>query len=71
MTEIDYAYPENTVMIGDRAYDMEAAVEAGIRRIGVTYGYGTEEELVQAGAETAADSPSGIYGALRRLYIKK
>jgi phosphoglycolate phosphatase-like HAD superfamily hydrolase len=70
MTNIDYAYPENTVMIGDRAYDMEAAVEVGIRRLGVTYGYGTEEELIRAGAEAVADAPSGIYGALRKLFIK-
>ena len=70
MTNIDYAYPENTVMIGDRAYDMEAAKEAGIRRLGVTYGYGTEEELIRAGAEAVADAPSGIYGALRKLYVK-
>ena len=38
------------VMIGDRCYDVDGGKENGIDTIGVCYGYGTREELEQAGA---------------------
>lgn len=38
------------LMIGDRFYDVEGAKEFNIKTIGVLYGYGTEEELLTAGA---------------------
>lgn len=41
---------KSTVMVGDRAYDVEGAKEIGIDTIGVTYGFGTENELLSAGA---------------------
>ena len=43
-------------MVGDRFYDIEGALANGVTAIGVTYGYGTREELEQAGAEILADS---------------
>ena len=36
-------------MIGDRKFDIEGAIGAGVKSIGVGYGYGSEEELRQAG----------------------
>jgi len=42
--------PGDCVMVGDRRYDVEAARANGVRAVGVTYGYGTEEELQDAGA---------------------
>lgn len=45
-----------TVMVGDRRYDIEAARAAGIASVGVTYGYGTREELQQAGAPVTCAS---------------
>lgn len=39
-----------TVMIGDRKFDIQGAKSWFIQSIGVTYGYGSEEELKQAGA---------------------
>ncbi len=44
------ARPENTVMIGDTVFDIAMAVNAGVRGIGVTWGYHDPHELVQAGA---------------------
>ena len=44
------------VMIGDRCYDVEGGKENGIDTIGVTYGYGSREELESAGATHIADS---------------
>ena len=46
----------NTVMVGDRHYDADAARECGIPCIGVTFGYGSEEELKNAGATELAGS---------------
>ncbi len=45
---------ENTVMIGDRKYDIDGAHQHGIRAIGVLYGYGSKEELCNAGADAIA-----------------
>ncbi len=36
---------KNVVMVGDRMYDLEAALLAGVDAIGVLYGYGEKEEL--------------------------
>ena len=38
------------VMIGDRKFDVEGGRANGVDTIGVTYGYGSEEELREAGA---------------------
>lgn len=51
------------VMIGDTQYDMAMAVNAGVRAIGVDWGYHTREELREAGAEAIAAHP----GELREL----
>lgn len=49
------ALGEDTVMVGDRRYDVEGAREVGIDSIGVLYGYGTREELAHAGATYLAE----------------
>lgn len=38
--------PEQCVMIGDTKFDIIGANKAGIDSVGVTYGYGTRDELV-------------------------
>lgn len=38
------------VMVGDREHDVIGAKENGIPCVGVLYGYGSEEELLEAGA---------------------
>lgn len=43
-------------MIGDRDYDVIGAREVGLPCIGVTYGYGTQNELVQAHADVITGS---------------
>lgn len=47
---------EDCVMIGDRRYDIEAARANNIKAIGVTYGYGEKEELLDAGPTLLAGS---------------
>ena len=44
------AAPEETVVVGDTSYDMKMACDAGVRAIGVSWGYHSAEELRQAGA---------------------
>lgn len=48
------ALPEgarNVAMVGDRLYDIEGARKAGVCAIGALYGYGSYEELTEAGAD--------------------
>ncbi len=50
--------PADTVMIGDTGFDMDMARAAGVRRIGVTWGYHDAERLTAGGAEhLVADYP--------------
>lgn len=53
-----------TVMIGDRAHDIQAAQRNGIRSVGVTYGYGSVAELQAAGADGLCNRVAGIAAAL-------
>lgn len=46
--------PAEVVMVGDRLYDINGANDAGVRSIGVLYGYGSAEELTEAGATVLA-----------------
>jgi phosphoglycolate phosphatase len=59
------ALPEHAVMIGDTAYDMVMAVNAGVRALGVDWGYHTPAELSEAGAETVARDPLHLLELLR------
>ena len=54
------ADPADAVMIGDTAYDMEMASAAGVRAIGVSWGYHAPVELAAAGAEFVAASPAEL-----------
>ncbi len=47
---------DRPVMIGDRCYDVEAAHANNIDSIGVSHGYGSVEELREAGATYVVDS---------------
>ena len=45
------ASAETTLLVGDTSFDMEMAVAAGVRPIGVSWGYHPKEQLEAAGAE--------------------
>lgn len=51
------------VMIGDREHDVIGAMENGLPTIGVLYGYGSREELLEAGAIATA----GDFGELKEI----
>lgn len=51
---------ENTVMIGDTAYDVTGAAAHGIPTIGVSWGYGSVEDMRTAGAIAIADTTAQL-----------
>jgi len=53
--------PRETVMIGDRRYDIVGAKNHGIKALGVLWGYGSEAELTRAGADGLCARPAEIH----------
>jgi phosphoglycolate phosphatase len=56
---------EDTVMVGDRAEDILGVRKHRLASIGVTYGYGSVQELREAGATWICDDPSAVFIILR------
>lgn len=52
--------PDNAVMIGDKMHDIQGAKENGLASIGVLFGYGSREELENAGADFIAETVEDI-----------
>ena len=64
LRELGVSDPETVLMVGDRAYDILGAAVFHMPSLGVLYGYGSEEELKNAGAvrtvRTARELPEAI-----------
>ena len=58
---------EHAVMIGDRHFDIEGARANGVRALGVSWGFGSREELLGAGAEAIADDATDLRRLLQPL----
>jgi phosphoglycolate phosphatase len=56
--------PARTLMIGDCSHDMIGAKNNGMKGIGVLYGYGSRDELLQAGAHHVCQTPGAILGCI-------
>ena len=56
LEHISYEAKASTVMVGDRHHDVEGARALGLDAIGVTFGYGSREELQGAGATYVVDT---------------
>jgi phosphoglycolate phosphatase len=52
--------PSRAIMIGDRSHDMVGARNNGMTAIGVLYGYGSRQELVEAGAHQVCATPQAL-----------
>ncbi|MCC2652482.1 MAG: family hydrolase [Microvirga sp.] len=52
--------PAGAVMIGDRKHDAIGARTNGLASIGVTWGYGSRQELLDAGVARLVDSPHDL-----------
>ena len=48
------------LMVGDRKHDIIGAAQAGIDSMGVLFGFGSREELEEAGATYIAETPADI-----------
>ena len=55
--------PDEALVVGDTWYDIEMGRRAGVRTCGVTYGNGSREELLNAGADFLIDD----FGELKEL----
>ncbi len=51
---------QNVVMVGDTAYDVTGAAVHNIPTIGVSWGYGTVEDMRAAGAIAITDTPAQL-----------
>ena len=58
---------KDTVMVGDRKYDVFGGHANGIISVGVTYGYGDYEELKNADAEFIVDSVAQLKQLLLQI----
>ena len=56
---------ENMVMVGDTAFDVVGAAAHGISTIGVSWGYGSVEEMQQAGAIAIANTMEELLDLLK------
>jgi len=59
--------PRRTIMIGDRARDIESGKIHGTRTIGVTYGFGSQTEIAAAEPDEICRDPAEIRPAILRL----
>ena len=51
-------------MLGDRDHDVEGAHANGIDCVGVTWGFGSTDELNGAGAHRIVDHPADVLAAV-------
>lgn len=59
--------PEETIMVGDRIYDIEGAHDFGIKAIGVSYGYAPDGELEASGADIVVENVEQLEKAIMNL----
>lgn len=56
-TRVDHS---QAIMIGDRSHDMIGARNNGMTAVGVLYGYGSQAELIEAGAHRLCATPERL-----------
>ena len=59
--------PDQSVMVGDRRYDVLGAARHGVPTLGVLWGFGDADELTAAGAAALVERPEDLADALIRL----
>ena len=57
----------SAVMVGDRMHDVRAARLCGVRSIGVLYGFGSEQELRDAGADRLCATVAELSAVIAQL----
>jgi phosphoglycolate phosphatase len=59
--------PSETIMVGDRKHDVIAAKRNGLASLGVTYGYGSKEELIETGVDYLCGSPTEVVARILEI----
>ena len=59
------AKPEDTYMVGDMKADIDTANNAGMKFIGVLWGYGKEEDMRASGAKIFAEKPADLLDLIK------
>ena len=65
------ATPATTVMIGDTAFDMAMARNAGVGAIGVAWGYHARDRLAAAGAHAIVEIGADLLSAIDRQFARQ
>ena len=58
---------ESALMIGDRDKDVEAALHVGAQSLGVLWGFGSHDELVNAGAKHIVHRPDELVHTIHSI----
>ena len=58
---------KNCTMVGDSAVDIQTARNAGIKSVGVSWGFRSREELVENGADYIADNATELLEILEKI----
>ena len=67
LASLDIAEPSKCIMVGDREHDVIGAEKCGIDCVGVLFGYGSREELENAGASYIVETVTELGRLLRRI----
>ncbi len=68
LTQLATSPGDHVVMIGDRDHDVEGAKAHGIDCVGVTWGFGTADELRDSGAVALVDRPADVAATVSATY---
>jgi phosphoglycolate phosphatase len=68
LTQLGVEASPGIVMVGDRSHDVEGALLNGIDCIGVSWGFGSHDELHGAGAVVVVDTPAEVVAAASATY---
>ncbi|MCR5494452.1 MAG: HAD hydrolase-like protein [Treponema sp.] len=55
---------DSVLMIGDRLYDVNGAHSAGLKCMGILWGFGSRKEFDECGADYVCESPDDVYNFL-------
>jgi phosphoglycolate phosphatase len=64
------AVPASTIVVGDTTYDIEMARNAGVRSIGVAWGYHDERILLETGAASIIKNFGELPDLVNRLFAR-
>nr|WP_321395992.1 HAD hydrolase-like protein [uncultured Desulfobacter sp.] len=64
MLKTENLAPKKTIIVGDRVYDIAGGKQNGIMTAGVTYGYGSREEITSSNPDVIFDAFSDLLSFL-------